>query len=131
MTTPTSDLGAGCGQRRARTLLKRDEVPGGFDPETTSPGATGPRPVTARRVPVSILHHRDTPLDGTAPLYQYAYGSYGHSSDPTFNTGRLSLVDRGFVFAIAHVRGGQEMGRHWYDQGRMLNKRNTFTTLLT
>jgi oligopeptidase B len=75
---------------------------------------------------VSILHHRDTPLDGTAPLYQYAYGSYGFTIDPSFSANRLSLVDRGFVFAIAHVRGGQVMGRHWYDDGRMLNKINTF-----
>ena len=125
MTTPDStwELDVASGER---TLLKRNEVPGGFDSEdyVTRREWAGARDGT--RVPVSILHHRDTPLDGTAPLYQYAYGSYGHSSDPTFSTGRLSLVDRGFVFAIAHIRGGQEMGRHWYDDGRMLNKINTF-----
>lgn len=125
LTTPTStwelDLASG-----ERTLLKREEVPGDYAP---SDYRTRREWATARdgtRVPVSILHHRDTPLDGTAPLYQYAYGSYGFTRDPSFSTARLSLVDRGFVFAIAHVRGSQVMGRHWYEDGKMLNKINTF-----
>jgi len=125
MTTPTStwELDVASGERE---LLKREEVPGGYEP---SDYRTRREWATARdgtRVPVSILHHRDTPLDGSAPLYQYAYGSYGATVDPSFSTRRLSLVDRGFVFAIAHVRGGQVMGRQWYDEGRMLNKVNTF-----
>ncbi len=125
LTTPTStwELDVASGERK---LLKREAVPGGYEP---SDYRTRREWATARdgtRVPVSILHHRDTPLDGTAPLYQYAYGSYGFTIDPSFSTNRLSLVDRGFVFAIAHVRGGQVMGRHWYDEGRMLNKINTF-----
>lgn len=124
-TTPatTWELDVASGER---TLLKRKEVPGGYDP---SEYRTRREWATARdgtRIPVSILHHRDTPLDGSAPLYQYAYGSYGHTVDPSFSATRLSLIDRGFVFAIAHVRGGQVMGRHWYDDGRMLNKINTF-----
>ena len=68
--------------------------------------------------------------NGTAPLLQYAYGSYGLSMDPSFSSARLSLLDRGFVYAIAHVRGGQELGRAWYDDGRLLNKKNTFTDFI-
>jgi oligopeptidase B len=129
MTTPRStwELDVATGERE---LLKRDEVPSDFDSADYRTRREWAVARDGTRVPVSILHHRDTPLDGTAPLYQYAYGSYGHSSDPTFATGRLSLVDRGFVFAIAHVRGGQEMGRHWYDDGRMLNKINTFNDFI-
>ena len=125
MTTPTQTLeyDVVTGERE---LLKQDEVAGGFDRRDY---VTERIDVPARDgvlVPVSILRHRDTPLDGSAPLYQYAYGSYGSSSEPTFSSNRLSLVDRGFVYAIAHVRGGQELGRQWYDDGRMLNKKNTF-----
>ena len=77
-------------------------------------------------VPVSMLLRRGTTLDGRSPLLLYAYGSYGATQEPTFRSTVFSLVDRGFVYALAHIRGGQEMGRHWYDQGKMLNKRNTF-----
>jgi oligopeptidase B len=85
--------------------------------------------VTARdgaKVPVSIVYHKNTPLDGTSPLLQYAYGSYGSSMDATFSSNRLSLLDRGFVYAICHIRGGQEMGRDWYENGKMFKKKNTF-----
>ncbi|WP_259015483.1 S9 family peptidase [Emticicia fluvialis] len=78
------------------------------------------------KVPVSIVYRKDTLLNGTAPLLQYSYGSYGYSTDATFSSVRLSLLDRGFVYAIAHIRGGQEMGREWYDSGKMFNKKNTF-----
>ena len=78
------------------------------------------------RVPVSLLRRRDIPRDGTAPLYQYAYGAYGVSEDPVFRPEVLSLVDRGFVHAVAHVRGGQELGRHWYEAGRLLGKPRSF-----
>jgi oligopeptidase B len=72
------------------------------------------------------VYRKDTPVDGTAPLYQYAYGSYGLSADPVFSSARLSLLNRGFVYAIAHVRGGQERGRRWYEAGRLGRKWNTF-----
>ncbi|MEE4302838.1 MAG: S9 family peptidase, partial [Wenzhouxiangella sp.] len=125
LTTPTStwELDVASGERK---LLKREAVPGGYEPADYRTRREWATARDGTRVPVSILHHRDTPLDGTAPLYQYAYGSYGFTIDPSFSANRLSLVDRGFVFAIAHVRGGQVMGRHWYDDGRMLNKINTF-----
>ncbi len=109
-----------------RTLLKQTEVIGDFDSANYQ---TARLMVPARDgtdVPISVVHHRKTPVDGTAPLLVYAYGSYGSSTDPSFNSSRLSLLDRGYVFAIAHVRGGQEMGRKWYDDGKMFNKRNTF-----
>ena len=79
------------------------------------------------RVPMSVVRHRDTPLDGSAPAVLYGYGSYEASSEPRTSIPRLSLLDRGFVYAIAHVRGGGELGRHWYDQGKLLAKKNTFT----
>jgi oligopeptidase B len=81
-------------------------------------------------VPVSILYRKDTPLDGSAPLLLYGYGSYGISIPSSFNTNSLSLVDRGFVYAIAHIRGGKEKGFGWYKAGRRENKKNTFTDFI-
>jgi len=78
------------------------------------------------KVPVALVYRRGFRKDGKAPLLQHGYGAYGSSSDPHFSSARLSLLDRGFVFALAQVRGGQELGRHWYDQGRLLNKKNSF-----
>ncbi|MEE8306869.1 MAG: prolyl oligopeptidase family serine peptidase, partial [Gammaproteobacteria bacterium] len=114
---------------RERVLLKQDPVLG-YDPS----GYTTQRlHATARdgtEVPVTLLYSNATKSDGTNPLYVLGYGSYGISYDPTFNEDRLSLVDRGFVFAIAHIRGGQEMGRQWYENGKLLNKKNTFTDFI-
>lgn len=114
---------------RARVLLKQDEVLG-YDPT----GYTTQRIHAAARdgtkIPVTLLYKNGTEPDGTNPLYVLGYGSYGISYDPTFNEERLSLVDRGFVFAIAHIRGGQEMGRQWYEDGKLLNKQNTFTDFI-
>ena len=76
---------------------------------------------------MSVVHRKDVPLDGTAPALLYGYGSYELSIDPTFSSIRLSLLDRGFVFAIAHIRGGGELGRRWYEDGKLMHKRNTFT----
>lgn len=129
MTTPDStwDLDVATGERE---LVKQDQVPGEFDSNDYVTRREWAEARDGTRIPVSILHHADTPLDGSAPLYQYAYGSYGASMDPSFSPHRLSLVDRGFVFAIAHVRGGQELGRAWYEQGKLLNKINTFTDFI-
>jgi oligopeptidase B len=111
---------------RDRALLKRQEIPSGFD---SSAYEVHRRLAPARdgiRIPVSILMRRGTSLDGTAPLLLYAYGAYGLTVEPAFNANVLSLVDRGMAYAIAHVRGGQEMGRPWYDDGKMMKKENTF-----
>lgn len=78
------------------------------------------------QIPMSIVYHKDTPLDGTSPLLQYAYGSYGYTVDPSFSTVRLSLLDRGFIYVIAHIRGGEYLGRPWYEEGKLLRKKNTF-----
>ncbi|EWT01167.1 protease 2 [Intrasporangium oryzae NRRL B-24470] len=114
-------------RRRELTVLKQQEVRGGHDPDdyvqrrewATAPDGT--------RVPISLVHHRDTPLDGTAPGLLNGYGAYGIPTDPWFSVLRLSLLQRGWVFAIAHVRGGSELGRQWYDDGKLAAKANTFT----
>jgi oligopeptidase B len=113
-----------------RTLLKREPVLGGYDPAnyTTEFGWTTARDGT--QVPVSIVYHKKTPRNGTAPLLQIGYGSYGSSYDPEFSFLHPSLLDRGFVVAIAHIRGGQEMGRAWYENGKLLNKKNSFTDFI-
>jgi oligopeptidase B len=111
---------------RERTLLKRDPVLGGYD----SMMYTVERLMLPARdgvpVPVSLVYRAPLVRDGTRPLLLYAYGSYGATTEPTFSSARFSLIDRGFIYAIAHVRGGQEMGRHWYDDGKMAKKENTF-----
>jgi oligopeptidase B len=129
LTTPTSvyDYDTRSG---VKTLLKRDPVLGAFDPAQYITEFVF---VTARdgaQVPVSLVYRRGTPLDGTAPLLQYAYGAYGISMEPAFSSSRLSLLDRGFVYAIAHVRGGQELGRAWYEAGRLTHKMNSFTDFI-
>ena len=115
---------------RERTLRKRQEIPSGFD---ASRYEVHRRMAPARdgvQVPVSILLPKGATLDGSRPLLLYAYGSYGITMEPTFNSNVFSLVDRGMIYAIAHVRGGQEMGRQWYDDGKMLKKMNTFTDFI-
>ena len=114
-------------QSRERQIIKQDEVVGGHDPEDY---VTERLFATARdgvKVPISLVYRKGLVKDGQAPLYLYAYGSYGSSTDPWFRSINLSLLDRGFVYAIAHIRGGQEMGRQWYEDGKMFNKKNTFT----
>lgn len=110
----------------ARTLLKRDPVQGSFKPEDYASEYLSVPARDGARIPVSIVYRKGWQRDGRRPLLQYAYGSYGSSMDPNFNANRLSLLDRGFAFAIAHVRGGQELGRDWYENGRQLKKQNTF-----
>ena len=111
---------------RTLELKKQQEVVGGYQEDHY---ASERILVTARdgiKVPVSLVYKKEFKPDGTNPLLLYAYGSYGHSIDPYFSSARLSLLDRGFCFAIAHIRGGQEMGRTWYDSGKLLYKKNTF-----
>ncbi|KAB7767268.1 S9 family peptidase [Xanthomonas maliensis] len=128
LTTPatTYELNTQTGERK---LLKRQPVIG-YDPAKY---VTERVWVTARdgvKVPVSLVYRQGFKKDGTAPLFQYAYGSYGMSMDPAFNLPAVSLLDRGVVYAIAHIRGGQEMGRAWYDDGKLLHKKNTFTDFI-
>ena len=111
---------------RRRTLLKRQEIPSGYDSSRYEVRRLMAPARDGVKVPVSILLRRGARLDGRSPLLLYAYGSYGATMEPTFNSSVLSLVDRGFMYAIAHIRGGQEMGRQWYDDGKMMKKMNTF-----
>ncbi len=113
-----------------RELLKRDPVLGDFDPASYRTELLWATVRDGTKVPVSLVYRKEFARDGRVPLLLYGYGSYGNSMDPVFSIPRLSLLDRGFVFAIAHVRGGQEMGRRWYDEGRLLKKTNTFTDFI-
>jgi oligopeptidase B len=114
---------------RARTLLKQQPVPT-YDPAQYASEYLHATASDGTQVPISIVYKQGTRLDGTAPLLIYGYGSYGFSMEPAFSGARTSLLDRGFVYAIAHVRGGQEMGRAWYEHGKLLEKKNTFTDFI-
>jgi oligopeptidase B len=125
LTTPNSTYDYRIAGRK-KELRKQQPVLGGFQREDY---VTERRFVTARdgaRVPLSIVYKKGTPIDGSSPLLLYGYGSYGASMDASFSSNRLSLLNRGFVYAIAHIRGGQEMGRSWYEDGKLLKKKNSF-----
>ena len=128
LATPfsTYELDVKTGERR---LLKTEPVLG-YDASQYSTERLWAPARDGARIPVSIVHRKGFQPDGTAALLQYAYGSYGNSIDPGFNVALPSLLDRGLVYAIAHVRGGQEMGRHWYEDGKLLNKKNSFTDFI-
>jgi oligopeptidase B len=114
-------------EKRTKKLMKQQEVLGGkFDPKNYIVERIYVEARDGAKIPVSIVYHKNTKKDGSAPLLQYAYGSYGASMDVYFSYSRLSLLDRGFVYALCHIRGGQEMGRVWYDNGKMFKKKNTF-----
>ncbi|WP_420332782.1 S9 family peptidase [Roseibium sp.] len=129
MTTPSQTFDYDI-ETRSRVLKKEQEVPSGHDAgdyvtrRLMAPAADG------ETVPVSILYHKDTQLDGSAPLLLYGYGSYGITIPASFNTNALSLVDRGFVYAVAHIRGGKDKGFRWYKNGRRETKKNTFTDFI-
>jgi oligopeptidase B len=115
---------------RASTLLKRTAVLGGYDPERYLSERRYATATDGTRIPLSIVYRKGLVRNGTAPLWLYGYGSYGHSLTATFNPNRFSLLDRGVVFVIAHVRGGGELGKAWHDAGRMQQKMNTFTDFI-
>ncbi len=113
-----------------KKLMKQTEVVGGHDPNDYITERLFATAHDGARVPISIVYKKGFNKDGNAPLLLYAYGAYGYSTDATFNSARLSLLNRGFAFAIAHVRGGQEMGRQWYEDGKMMKKKNTFNDFI-
>ena len=126
LTTPASTFDYNM-RTKERKLLKEQEVVGGYrkdDYQTKRLWALARDGVS---VPISLVYKKGIRRDGSSPALLYGYGSYGYSTDPYFSPTRLSLLDRGFIFAIAHVRGGQEMGRQWYEDGKMFRKKNTFT----
>ncbi len=112
--------------KQEKVLLKQQEILGGYDQAAYISERVFATARDGIQVPISIVYKKGTKLDGSAPLLQYAYGSYGASMDPTFSSNRLSLLDRGFIYALAHIRGGEEMGRQWYEDGKMMHKMNTF-----
>jgi oligopeptidase B len=125
MTTP-SEVWDYDMRTRARELKKRQEVPSGHDPADYVTRRIQAPAHDGETVPISLLYRKGTKLDGTAPLLLYGYGAYGHAIPASFSTNRLSLVDRGFVYAIAHIRGGTDKGWHWYREGKLAHKENTF-----
>ena len=129
LTTPESTYDYDL-ETQEHTLIKEKEVVGDFDRENYLTKRLFATARDGTEVPVSIVYRNGLERNGKNPLLQYAYGSYGYSTSPYFNADRLSLLDRGFVFAIAHVRGGSEMGRQWYYDGRQLKKKNTFTDFI-
>ena len=130
LTTPNSTFDYNM-ETKEQVMLKQEEI---LDPNFSSENYTSERiTVTARdgaKVPVSIVYKKGTKKSSDSPLLLYSYGSYGNSSEPTFSAVRLSLLNRGFVYAIAHIRGGEEMGRDWYENGKLLKKKNTFTDFI-
>jgi oligopeptidase B len=130
MTTPQSTYDYNM-KTKAKTLLKRQEVLGGFDSNNYVVERAYAPSHDGIKIPVSIAYRKGFKKDGTHPLFQYGYGSYGISSDAGFNPYVISLLDRGFVYAIAHIRGGQEMGRQWYEDGKLLKKKNTFRDFIS
>ena len=112
---------------KAKLTKKEQEVLGGsFDKQNYRSERIWVTARDGKQIAVSIVRHKDTPFSSETPFLLYAYGSYGHTIDPSFSSTRLSLLDRGFVFAIAHIRGGEYLGRQWYDEGKLLKKKNTF-----
>lgn len=125
LTTPASVIEYDM-TTRDRTVLKQQPVLGGFDKDNYTAERLWATARDGVKVPISLVRHKDTEINTETPLLLYGYGSYGITIDPYFSPSRLSLLDRGFVFAIAHIRGSQMMGRQWYEDGKMLHKLNTF-----
>tara|TARA_B100000809_G_scaffold13_1_gene28 strand:+ start:7494 stop:9542 length:2049 start_codon:yes stop_codon:yes gene_type:complete len=129
LTTPSSVYDYNL-ETRDKNLLKQQEIVGGYSSEDYKSERVYSTARDGVEVPVSIVYKKGVELDGKAPLLLYAYGSYGYSIDAQFSSVRLSLLDRGFIYAIAHIRGGEEMGRHWYEDGKLLKKMNTFNDFI-
>ena len=129
LTTPSSVFDYDVNTRKP-TLLKQQEVPGGFDKNNYKTERVFATASDGTKIPMSVVYRKNVKLDGSAPLLLYGYGSYGISIPPTFSASRLALLDRGVVYVIGHIRGGGELGEPWRDAGRMMNKMNTFTDFI-
>jgi len=129
LTTPGSVFDYDMNTKKA-TLLKQQEVPGGFDKSNYKTERVFAIASDGTKIPMSVVYRKTVKLDGSAPMLLYGYGSYGISIPPTFSASRLALLDRGVVYAIGHIRGGGELGEPWRDAGRMMNKMNTFTDFI-
>ncbi len=129
LTTPTTVYDYNMNTRE-KILKKREEIIGGHDPEEYTTERLYATSGDGKKIPVSVVYRNDFKKNGDGPLLLYGYGSYGATIDPYFSSPRLSLLDRGFAFAIAHIRGSQTLGRAWYEEGKMLNKKNTFNDFI-
>jgi len=130
MATPASIIDFNM-KTKEKQLMKEQEVLGGkFDKKNYIEERVWATAQDGTKVPISMVYRKELKKDGSNPLLQYAYGSYGYSMDATFSSTRLSLLDRGFIFAIAHIRGGEDLGRQWYEDGKLLKKKNTFTDFI-
>jgi oligopeptidase B len=129
MTTPNSTYDYNMNTKQ-RILLKQQEVVGGYKAEDYQTERIWAEATDGTKIPMSIVYKKGLQKNGNNPTMLYGYGSYGASMDPTFSITRLSLLNRGFVYAIAHIRGGQEMGRQWYEDGKLFKKKNTFTDFI-
>lgn len=129
MTTPNSVFDYNMATKE-KVLLKQEEVLGGFHREQYCTERVWATAKDGAQIPISLVYRKDFAIDGNNPLLLYGYGSYGACMDASFSSPRLSLLDRGFIFAIAHIRGGEELGRHWYEDGKLLHKKNTFTDFI-
>ncbi|HYC85428.1 MAG TPA: S9 family peptidase [Chryseosolibacter sp.] len=129
LTTPNSTYDYNM-KTREKKLLKQQEVVGGYNPEDYQTERLWATAEDGTRIPMSIVYKKGIKKDGSNPTLLYGYGSYGSSTDPSFSSTRLSLLNRGFIYALAHIRGGQEMGRQWYEDGKMFKKKNTFTDFI-
>lgn len=130
MATPASIIDFNM-KTMEKQIMKEQEVLGGkFDKNNYNEERVWATAQDGTKVPISMVYRKELKKDGSNPLLQYAYGSYGYSMDATFSSTRLSLLDRGFIFAIAHIRGGEDLGRQWYEDGKLLNKKNTFTDFI-
>ncbi|TYP91548.1 oligopeptidase B [Sphingobacterium allocomposti] len=129
LVTPSSTFDYNM-RTKAKELKKQQEVVGGYNAEEYVTERLFAAAEDGTKIPISLVYKKGFVKNGQAPLLLYAYGSYGASMDPSFNSSRLSLLNRGFAYAIAHIRGGEEMGRHWYEDGKMMKKKNTFTDFI-
>ncbi|WP_242926974.1 S9 family peptidase [Pontibacter vulgaris] len=129
LTTPSTTYDYNM-QTKQQKLMKRQEVVGDFNPENYEAKRIYATAKDGTKIPVSLVYRKGLQLNGNNPTLLYAYGSYGISTNPGFSSVRLSLLDRGFVYAIAHIRGGQDLGRQWYEDGKLLKKKNTFTDFI-
>ncbi|WCM43110.1 S9 family peptidase [Flavobacterium sp. CBA20B-1] len=130
LATPSSVIDFNM-RTKEKTVKKEQEVLGGtFNKDNYSEERVWATAADGTKIPISLVYKKDLKKDGKNPLLQYAYGSYGSTMEPYFSTVRLSLLDRGFIYAIAHIRGGEDLGREWYENGKLLKKKNTFTDFI-
>jgi oligopeptidase B len=129
LTTPNSVFDYNL-NTKVKKLMKQQEIVGGYNPADFTTERLYATAKDGTKIPISVVYKKGFEKNGSKPLLLYAYGSYGSSTDAGFSSQRLSLLNRDFVYAIAHIRGGQEMGRHWYEDGKMMKKKNTFTDFI-